>query len=67
MTSGGEADRTMQPEQKARLRDFYNQLADRPLEPDDKFYEPFVAEEGNGDPNHDLATRISWRDAASVN
>jgi hypothetical protein len=57
----------MQPDQKARLREFYNQLVDRPLEPDDKFYEPFVAEEGSGDPIQDLATRISWSEAASVN
>ena len=58
----------MQPEQKARLREFYNQLADQPLEPDHRFYEPFVgAIEAEGDPIADLATRITWSEAASVN
>ena len=49
----------MQPEQKARLREFYNQLADQPLEPDHRFYEPFVgAIEAEGDPIADLATGL---------
>jgi hypothetical protein len=32
----------MDPRQKARLQEFFNRLVDRPLEPDDPFYEPFV-------------------------
>ncbi len=58
----------MQPAEKARLRKFYNRLADRPLEPDDPFYEPFVETmDSEGDPIADLATRILWSEAASVN
>ena len=56
----------MDPRQKARLREFFNQLVDRPLEPDDPFYEPFVAAMSDGDPIEILATRISWSEAASV-
>lgn len=57
----------MDPRQKARLREFYNQLADRPLEPDDALYEPFVeAMSTDGDPIVALATSIAWSAAASV-
>ena len=40
----------MDPRQRARLREFFNQLVDRPLEPDDPFYEPFVAAMSDGEP-----------------
>jgi hypothetical protein len=56
----------MDPRQKARLREFFNKLADKPLEPDDPFYEPFVATMSDGDPIETLATRILWSEAASV-
>lgn len=58
----------MQPEQKANLRQFYNQLADRPLEPTDPYYEPFVAEtmQHEGDPIEEIVTRLLWSEAASV-
>src|SRR5713101_8357606 len=56
----------MDPRQKARLREFFNRLVDRPLEPDDPFYEPFVANMNDGDPIETLATRIIWSEAASV-
>ena len=56
----------MEPRQKARLREFFNKLVDRPLEPDEPFYEPFVAAMSDGDPIEALATQISWSDAASV-
>ncbi len=58
----------MTPEQKKGLRDFYNRLADRPLTPDDPYYEPFLKNAaGDGDPIARLATGISWSEAASVN
>ena len=53
---------------KLRLKEFYNQLVDRPLEPTDAFYEPFAESMGSdGDPIDALATRITWSEAASVN
>jgi hypothetical protein len=56
----------MEPRQKARLRELFNRLVDRPLEPDEPFYEPFVETMTDGDPIEALATRISWSEAASV-
>lgn len=56
----------MEPRQKARLRDLFNRLVDRPLEPDEPFYEPFVETMIDGDPIEALAIRISWSEAASV-
>lgn len=56
----------MEPRQKARLRELFNRLVDRPLEPDEPFYEPFVETMIDGDPIEALATRISWSEAASV-
>ena len=57
----------MDAEQRAALKEFYNRLTDKPLEPTDKFYEPFVETLGkDSDPIGDLATRISWSEAASV-
>jgi hypothetical protein len=53
---------------KLRLKEFYNRLADRPLEPTDAFYEPFVESMSSEmDPIDALATRILWSGAASVN
>ncbi len=54
-------------EQQAHLKRFYNALNDRPLEPDDPYYEPFL-EQGRAaeDPIADLATRISWSESQSV-
>jgi len=53
---------------KLRLKEFYNQLVDRPLEPTDAFYEPFVESMGSdGAPIDALATRITWSEAASIN
>lgn len=50
-----------------RLRGFYQNLRDKPLEPDDPFYEPFL-EEGvskhDADPIQELKTSIEWNDAA---
>ncbi len=57
----------MTPEQKKRLREFYNRLADRPLTPDHRYYEPFLKNAaGDGDPIARLATGISWSEAARV-
>jgi len=52
--------------QKARLRELFTKLSDKPLEPDDPFYEPFVARMSDGDAIEALATRILWSEAASV-
>ncbi len=50
-----------------RLKNFFNQLADRPLEPTDPAYVPFLEEESDSvDPINALARRISWSEAASV-
>lgn len=49
----------MDPRQKARLRELFNRLVDRPLEPHDPFYEPFVATMSDRDPIEALATRGS--------
>ena len=50
-----------------KLRNFFNQLQDRPLEPDDPFYENFLERQPEHDPIRELATRIFWSDDASVN
>ncbi len=55
----------MTPDIQKRLREFYNNLFDRPLDPGDRYYEPFL--EGRGDPIQNLSTKISWSEAASVN
>ncbi len=53
---------------KKDLKEFYNKLADKPLDPSDPFYVPFL-EQGSdhGDPITELFTRIDWSEAASVN
>lgn len=59
----------MRVDLKRRLQGFYKTLADRPLEPDDPVYVPFLSEangHGDGDPISALTTRISWSEAASV-
>ncbi len=49
-----------------RMKQFYNNLNDRPLEPGDKYYVPFL-EQAPGDPIKNLFQKIDWSDAASVN
>ncbi len=57
----------MSPDIKAHLREFYNRLQDRPLEPDDPFYVPFVQQAvGQSDPIQDLSTKITWSPSQSV-
>jgi energy-coupling factor transporter ATP-binding protein EcfA2 len=51
----------------ARLKYLFNQLEDRPLEPDDPFYVNYLEKQPEHDSIHELATRISWSEAASVN
>ncbi|MCX4243708.1 hypothetical protein [Paraliomyxa miuraensis] len=52
-------------DREAFLREFYNALADRPLEPDSDFYEPLY-EGTETDPVEHLATTIEWRRLGSV-
>ena len=54
----------MSPDIQKRLKEFYNNLTDRPLEPGDRYYVPFL--EGPGDPIRNLFTKIAWSEAASV-
>ena len=58
----------MDKELDRKLKRFFNQLTDRPLEPNDQAYVPFLEEgsEAAVDPIHALAKRISWSEAASV-
>ncbi len=49
------------------LKTFFNQLKDEPLEPSSVFYVPFLERRNDGDPVKDLATRIDWSEAATVN
>lgn len=57
----------MPSEIEKRLRDFYNRLVDRPLTPDDPYYEPFLKHAaGDVDPIARLTMGISWSDTASV-
>ena len=51
----------------ARLKVLYNQLQDRPLEPDDPFYVNYLEQQPEHDSIRALATRIAWSEAASVN
>ncbi len=55
----------MKPDIQKRLKEFYNNLSDRPLNPGDRYYVPFL--EGRGDPIQNLSTKIGWSEAASVN
>jgi energy-coupling factor transporter ATP-binding protein EcfA2 len=56
---------------KTKLKTFYNRLEDRPLDPalddDAVLYEPYLEQQPDHDPIRQLATRISWSEAASVN
>jgi energy-coupling factor transporter ATP-binding protein EcfA2 len=56
---------------KTKLKTFFNRLEDRPLDPaldaDAALYEPYLERQPEHDPIRQLATRISWSEAASVN
>ena len=52
---------------KARLKVLYNQLQDRPLEPDDPFYVNYLEQQPAHDSIRQLERRIAWSEAASVN
>jgi hypothetical protein len=66
MISGGKT--PMTPELLAKLKAFNGALYDRPLEPDDHCYIPYLKEMKElGDPIFELFTKISWSEAASVN
>ena len=57
---------------RAKLKAFNSSLDDKPLEPDDRCYVPYLAEmvesrDSLSDPIEELFTRISWSDAATVN
>ncbi len=55
------------PQQKNFLRIFYNNLTDRPLDPDEFYYVPFLEEEPSlEDPIQQLQTRITWSESESV-
>ncbi|NOQ34774.1 MAG: hypothetical protein GQ569_02645 [Methylococcaceae bacterium] len=56
----------MIPEQRNLLKKLFNDLEDRPLEPDDHFYYAFL-EETNNDPIAELAGGISFSQSQSVN
>lgn len=56
----------MSKEIQKRLKSFYNNLADRPLEPSDEYYVPFL-EKNPGDPIKNLRTKINWSEASSLN
>lgn len=51
---------------KGLLGELYKSLADRPLDPDDPSYVPFLAEQAPEDPITELATRIEWAESGSV-
>lgn len=58
----------MTPEFRAKLKAFNSSLYDRPLEPEDTCYIPYLEEMKDlGDPIQELFTKISWSEAASVN
>lgn len=58
----------MTPELSAKLKAFNSSLTDRPLEPTDACYIPYLEEMRKlGDPISELFTKISWSEAASVN
>jgi hypothetical protein len=52
--------------ERDRLKKFFNNLEDRPLEPGDSFYYPFLAD-SDDDPIAELAGRISFSQSQSVN
>lgn len=50
------------------LKEFFNKLADHPVEPTDPEYVPILEEHSKEtDPIKAMATRISWSESASVN
>jgi energy-coupling factor transporter ATP-binding protein EcfA2 len=51
---------------QGRMKQFYNNLNDRPLEPNDDYYVPFL-ERTPGDPIKNLYQKIIWSEAASIN
>lgn len=53
-------------EQRELLKEFFNNLEDRPLEPNDPFYYPFL-EDTVDDPIAELAGRIGFSQSQSVN
>jgi len=54
-------------EQRKLLKELYNNLEDQPLEPSDRFYVPFLADDVTNDPITELADRISFSQSQSVN
>lgn len=58
----------MSPDFLKQLKNFHAQLADRPLDPTDPCYVRYLGTaDGAGDPIAEIATRIDWSEAASVN
>lgn len=53
-------------DQRELLKEFFNHLEDKPLEPDDDFYHPFL-QNTDDDPIAELAERISFSQSQSVN
>ncbi|MDD5273834.1 MAG: hypothetical protein PHU14_14095, partial [Methylovulum sp.] len=52
--------------ERDRLKKFFNNLEDKPVDPTDAFYYPFLAE-SDDDPIAELAGRISFSQSQSVN
>ncbi len=52
---------------KARLKVLYNHLEGRPLEPDDPYCVNYLEQQPEHDSICELAVRIAWSEAASVN
>jgi len=57
----------MRHDHEALLKRFYQNLRDRPLDPKDSYYVPYLEQDPSEDPIAHLRTRIGWSEAASVN
>lgn len=59
----------MHHDREALLKRFYQNLKDRPLDPerDANYYVPYLEEDPSEDPIAHLRTRINWSEAASIN
>jgi hypothetical protein len=56
----------MRHDHEALLKRFYQNLRDRPLNPTDPYYVPYLEQDPSEDPIAHLCTRINWSEAASV-
>ena len=57
---------SLTPETRNQLKAFFQNLQDRPLEPNDVFYVPFQQQMHPTDPIGEMGTRISWSESSSV-